>query len=142
MGNLKDTFGGCLYYSANALARVMNEMAEEAFKPVGLPPSYCFLLMIANREPGITAGEAAEIMQLKPSTITRLVDKMIEQSYLERQYEGKQSFIYPTNKAKSINDLIKNCWSSMYKKYAEKLGDAYARMITANVYEVSKKLEE
>lgn len=140
MGDLKNSFSGCLYYSANALARVMNEMAEEAFKPVGLPPSYCFLLMIANKEPGISSGDAATVMQLKPSTITRLVDKMVEQSYLDRQYRGKQSFIYPTQKAKDINDLIKGCWKNMFSKYADKLGDAYARMITANLFEVTKKL--
>ncbi|UKJ06730.1 MarR family transcriptional regulator [Solitalea lacus] len=140
MGDLKNSFSGCLYYSANALARVMNEMAEEAFKPVGLPPSYCFLLMIANKEPGISAGDTAGVMQLKPSTITRLVDKMVDQGYLDRQYQGKQSFIYPTEKTKYINELIKSCWRNMYTMYAEKLGDSYARLITANVFELSKKL--
>ena len=64
-------------------------MAEEEFKPTGVAPSYGFVLMSVNQQPGITAGEIAGVMQLQPSTVTRLVDKLEEGRYLRRQSEGK-----------------------------------------------------
>jgi len=43
----------CLHYSVNASARVITKIAEEEFAPTGLAPSYTFLLMTVNWNPGV-----------------------------------------------------------------------------------------
>ena len=64
-------YGSCMYYSANALARIITKIAEEEFGTFGISPSYAFLLMTINDKPGIKPMEISEIMMLNPSTITR-----------------------------------------------------------------------
>lgn len=131
---------GCLYYSANALARVMTQMADEAFAPTGLSPSHAFLLMTVNGRPGIQPKEISEQMQLTPSTITRLVEKMEYKRLIERKSEGKFTKVYPTEAGRALSDSIKAAWADLYKKYSRILGETESQALTASIYEASKKL--
>ena len=76
MEKTKSKYCGCLYYSVNALSRVMTKIADEEFGVTGLSSSYAFLLMTVNEKPGIQPKEISQHMQLTPSTVTRLVEKM------------------------------------------------------------------
>ena len=38
----------CLYFTANALSRIIARMAEEEFKTTGFSPSHAFLMMVEN----------------------------------------------------------------------------------------------
>ena len=79
----KERYCGCLYYSANALSRMMTKMADEAFAKTGLAPSYAFMLMSINHKPGIHPKELSEHMQLTPSTVTRLLEKLEAKNLLD-----------------------------------------------------------
>jgi len=138
----KNTYCKCLYYSANALARIITKIAEEEFAVVNLAPSYAFILMSVIKNPGIQAGELAKIMMLKPSTVTRLVDKLIEQELLKKHTEGRTTFIYATAKAVEINEQIKAAWFKIYNRYTDVLGEAFANELTGNIYQSAIKLEQ
>jgi DNA-binding MarR family transcriptional regulator len=90
---------GCLYFASNALARNITRLAEEAYAPTGLAPSHAMLLMAVIDQPGINPTEIAEIMLLKPSTVTRLVEKLEQKGLATRQSNGKFTEITPPKKA-------------------------------------------
>ena len=75
-------------------------MADEEFRITGLSPTYAFLLSILNEGDGITQKEIGEVLDVTPSTITRFIDKLENSGHLERRIEGKNSFIYSTEKGK------------------------------------------
>jgi len=133
-------YSGCLYYSANALGRVMTKLAEEAFAPTGLAPSYAILLVSVNEKPGIQPKEISEDMQLTPSTVTRLVEKLEMKGFVERKSVGRNTEIYPTAKSKKLDKKIRTAWTTMYGQYVATLGEKKAQILTSNVYEASKKL--
>lgn len=134
------TYCKCLYYSANALARVMTKIAEEEFAPSGLAPSYAFLLMTVNGKPGIQPTEISEIMMLNPSTVTRLMEKMADKGYISRKASGKSVFIHPTEKGRKLEAKIRECWKNVYKRYVAELGESHANLLTGAIYEAAKKL--
>ena len=39
-------FECCLYFTANSLARIINKMADEEFKKLGICTSHAFVLMM------------------------------------------------------------------------------------------------
>jgi len=137
----KSTYCRCLYYSANALARILTKMAEEEFAPTGLAPSYGFLLMNVNAHPGIQPTEVAQHMMLAASTVTRLVEKMEDEGYLKREREGKTIHIYPTAKCKRLDPKIKECWQALYARYAELLGKQESQKLTQDIFSAALKLE-
>ncbi|MCX6265786.1 MAG: MarR family transcriptional regulator [Bacteroidetes bacterium] len=137
----KHEFCKCLYYSANALARIVTKMAEEEFSAVNLAPSYAFVVMTVNKNPGILAGELAEIMMLTPSTVTRLIDKLESQQLVKKHCEGRSTLIYPTPKSVELNEAIKAAWYKLYVRYVEVLGQENALHLTGEIYQSALKLE-
>ena len=140
MENEDSKYCGCLYYSANALGRVMTRMAEEEFSVTGLAPSYAFLLMGVNEKPGIQPGEISIQMQLTPSTVTRLIEKMEQKGYVERKSAGRATQVYPTDKSRVLDDKIKEAWVNLFNRYSKILGEENARDLTANIYEAYKTI--
>jgi DNA-binding MarR family transcriptional regulator len=138
----KNSYCQCLYYSANALARVVTKMAEEEFSVVDLAPSYAFIVMTVNRNPGIHAGELAEIMKLKPSTVTRLLEKLEAGQLIRKHVEGRVTLIYPTPKSVEINDAIKAAWYNLYQRIVNILGEESAKKLTVDIYQSTLKLEQ
>jgi DNA-binding MarR family transcriptional regulator len=132
---------GCLYYSTNALARLMTKLADEEFAITGLSTSYAFLLMTVNSKPGIQPKEISKHMQLTPSTITRLIEKMEQKKLLERKSTGRTTEVYPTEKSKKLDKIIKEAWRNLYKRYSDLIGEEVAKQLTVNIYDTVKKIE-
>jgi MarR family transcriptional regulator, organic hydroperoxide resistance regulator len=141
MTNEKNTYCKCLYYSANALARIITKIAEDEFKLVNLAPSYAFIVMTVNCKPGLQAGELANIMMLTPSTITRLLEKLEIQNLVSRQTEGRITRVYSTDKSIEMNESINTAWQSLYKRYVGILGEEYAKKLTEQVFQAALKME-
>lgn len=102
-------YSKCMYFASNALARKMDKLASESWKKAGLSPSHGYLLMLVLDKPGIQPGSLVEELLLTPSTITRLMDKLSTKKLLHRVAEGKIINVYPTQKAKALEPLLKEC---------------------------------
>ena len=131
----------CLYYSANALARIMTRMADEEFASLGMTTSYAFLLMTVDRKPGVQPGEISMDMQLTPSTVTRLIEKMEHKGLLERRTNGKFTEVFLTPDGASKIPEIKSCWMNLYKRYSALLGEKDAAQLTSSIYNAIQKLD-
>lgn len=138
--NDKARYCKCLYFSSNALTRIVTRMAEEEFSVVDLAPSYAFVIMTVNKNPGIHAGELAEIMMLTPSTVTRLVDKLESRGLVKKHSEGRITMIYPTPASVEMNDAIKAAWYKLYLRFTDVLGEENARQLTGSVFQSAIKL--
>lgn len=134
-------FSTCLYFTANRLARLMNKMAEESFASIGLSPSYAFLIMVVEEQPGITQKELSEKLHLAPSTCTRLVDKLVTRNIVEHKHEGKQVKIYPTKKSNQMLEQIHQSWLELSRRYSAVLGQEEAKELTRQVHHASEQLE-
>lgn len=132
---------GCLYYTANAFGRAMTRMADEEFAITGLAPSYAFLLMAVNHQPGIQPTGISETMLLKPSTITRLIEKMEGRGYLRRKSIGRSTEVYMTENGEKLIPKIKEAWQNLFHRYTELLGEETAKQLTSLTFEAVKKME-
>ncbi len=141
MGNTKELLHTCLYFTANALSRVITRMAEEEMAVTGLAPSHAFLLMLVIETPGIAQKELAEALHLAPSTVTRFIDELIHRGYLERRTEGRLALIYPTEKGLALEGPIKTAWNALYRRYSGLLGEDPSHGLTAALDEAVEKLE-
>lgn len=142
MSEREDQYSNCLYYASNALARMLGKMAEEEFRVLGLAPSHAFLLMTVNRQPGIQPSELSDELQLTPSTVTRLIEKMEQQGYLARNSEGRATHVTPTEKCQELDQDLRNTWQNLIDRYREILGDRYTEVLTEMTYTATERLNE
>ena len=131
----------CLYFQTNNLSRILSRMADEAFRSAGLSPSHAFLLMKVNDEPGIQPSKLSDILGLTPSTITRLIEKMEYQGYLQRISEGRATRVEPTDKCISKDSEIKEAWKLLRERYSEMLGERYTEVLTEMSVKAIDQLE-
>jgi len=143
MKSVKDIRGqlsDCLYFSTNVFSRSMTRMAEDAFAPTGLSPSHAFTLKLVIENPGIVPNDLAKILQLAPSTVTRLVDLLVAKKYVRRESEGKISRLTATAKGEKVRDSISKAWRSLQRRYDELLGKEAGEQLTRLLIHAADKL--
>jgi len=141
MEKCQSKYCGCLYYSANALARIITKLADDAFSFTGLSSSYVFLLMTVNDKPGIQPTEISQQMHLTPSTVTRLIEKMEHKNLLERKQVGRTTEVYPTETSLALNPTFKEAWKKFGETYADLIGKEEGIQLTNQISTAIAKLE-
>lgn len=131
----------CLYFTANALARKTEKLAQQAWKPVGLSPSHGYLLMMVIQDPGMQPTALADQLQLQPSTVTRLIEKLEDRKLLVRITEGKTTNVYPTPKGKDLLPRLKECVQQFQQQYTALLGREESAKLVQQMAKVADKLE-
>lgn len=130
----------CLYFTANTLARKMTKLAEDAFISLGLSPSYAFLLLLVHENPGITPSELGSQMNLDPSTITRLADKMILRALIEKEKNGKTMHFESTGALVQLIPELEKCWYDLKDSYDAILGEKAADLLVDLTFKASEKI--
>ncbi len=133
-------YRSCPYFLANAVARKIEKLATEAWKGTDLSPSHAYLLMLVLEEPGVQPGCIADQLQLTPSTITRLIEKLEEKKLVMRTTEGKLTNVYPTPKAKEMKAVLKECSEEFYGQYTKMLGKDESRQFMQSLMKMADKL--
>ena len=131
----------CLYFTTNALARKVEKLAQQSWKKVDLSPSHAYLLMLVAEDPGIQPTLLAEHLQLRPSTVTRLIEKLEGKKLLLRTYGGKLANVYPTPKGKDMLPKLRECLQEFYSRYSDILGKEESAKLAQNIAKVADKLE-
>lgn len=134
-------YSGCMYFVSNSLARKMEKLAVNAWKPLDLSPSHAYLLMIAIENPGVQPTELSDELDLQPSTITRLIEKLEEKKLVLRITEGKQTSVYATPKAKNLHPKMKQCAAIFTENYFNILGKEQSEKLVQNMNRMADKLE-
>jgi len=132
----------CLFFTANRLSRVITKIAEDNFMKVGLTSTEALALMLLNELNRCSSSELGNLLHLKPSTVTRFIDKLILKKYCERNHVGKMSIITLTKEGINIQKEIEKCWESIYHEYSEKIGYTEGENLSNLLYNISDKLEE
>jgi MarR family transcriptional regulator, organic hydroperoxide resistance regulator len=133
-------YSQCLYFASSALSRKVEKLATECWAPVGLSPSHGYLLMIAIEEPGVQPSFLVEQLQLTPSTITRLIEKLEEKKLVVRTTEGKITSVFPTAKATEMKPLLKQCVAHFYALYSQALGVEPSAALAASMCSTADQL--
>ncbi|MGV6846572.1 MAG: MarR family winged helix-turn-helix transcriptional regulator [Lutibacter sp.] len=116
-------------------------MADEEFALVGLTSSYAFLLMTVNEKQGIHPKEISFQMQLTPSTVTRLIEKLEYRGLVFRKHLGRITEVYSTEKGQNLQDNLKKAWLNLFERYTNVLGKEYTQNLTAEIYKSAQLLE-
>lgn len=124
------------------MARKVEKLAIESWKPVDLSPSHGYLLMLVLDQPGIQPGVIADQLQLTPSTISRLIEKLEERKLVVRTTEGKITNVYPSPKGKLLLPELEACVARSQAAYLASLGNQDIKDLVKNMNQVADKLTD
>lgn len=137
-------FDRCLYFNTNHLSRVVTKLSNDAYKHLDLSASHAYLLRLVLQQPGLLQKEIGELLYLEKSTITRFINKMVNQGYLLRKpliiEETKYQYIYATNKLEIIASELENIGTEFYERMVKIISvDELSRLVN-NIKDVTNKL--
>jgi DNA-binding MarR family transcriptional regulator len=98
--------------------------------------------MLVLEQPGIQPTAIAEQLQLQPSTITRLIEKLEEKKLVVRTAEGKTTNVYPTPRLKDLMPRLKECLDEFYNRYSSLLGKEESARLVQSIGKFADKLSE
>lgn len=130
----------CLFFASNSLTRAINEITERAFETIGISASYGHLMLVIIDEPNLTLGEISKRMNVKSSTMTRLIDKLQQKGYVERHTSGRSVSITPTQKGKDLRPKIMDALKVLFNEYCDKLGKDFAVKLTEDIHKANTNL--
>jgi DNA-binding MarR family transcriptional regulator len=116
-------------------------MADDAFRITGLSPSYGNLMLLLIEQPGLSQNELSKQMNVKASTMTRFIDKLLSQGYVQRVSEGRTTYIHPTQKGLELKPTIDKALGDLFKMYCDVLGKDFAVKLTADIHQANEILK-
>jgi len=131
-----------LFFLSGALSRKLSNEADEVFATVGLSSSHALLMLLIHQNPGIRPSSLAEKLHLKPSTITRLVDKLERRQLVEKETEGRATSIACTNEGDELSTVIKEKWNQLLQDKQENLGERYVEVLSEMIANAIDTLPE
>ncbi|MBO9596559.1 MAG: MarR family transcriptional regulator [Cohnella sp.] len=132
----------CLYFTASRLQRIVTRIVDDEFAKCGLPPNGAFLLLAVLEEEGINQKKLGETLHLQPSTVTRLIEKLVRKGVIYNRVEGRSSLIYTTDKGKALEPVIHECWERLRVYLNDILGEKESNELTLRLDQVSEMLEK
>lgn len=119
-----------LFFLTGALSRALTKEADDVFATLGLASSHALIVLLVHENPGIQPSQLAEKLYLKPSTITRLVQKLERRKLVDKSSEGRATKIVCTNKGNEIAQEIREKWNNLMDRKRDRLGDRYVEVLS------------
>lgn len=88
------------------VARLMRKRFEQNARGLGLTRSQCQVLAHLARNEGIQQGSLAEILEVEPITLTRLVDRLEEGGFVDRRAHPTDRRIRQLHLTKKAHPLL------------------------------------
>lgn len=124
------TLSNNIYFLSNALARKLSSQADETFAKFGLSSSHALILLLVSQNPEIQPSSLAAKLYLKPSTVTRLVQKLERRQLVQRSSEGRSTLIVCTSDGFEVVNQIKEQWQILVSEVSEELGERYVEVLS------------
>jgi DNA-binding MarR family transcriptional regulator len=135
-------FSNSLYFSTGVLAREIEKLAIECWKPTGLSPSHAHLLMqLSLMKSATSPSRLARSLFLSPSTITRLLQKLEKKELVHRIVYDRARMVMIAPDGANLIPLIEKCEDDFRDRCKHLLGKNTS-LLSRTLNESADKLRE
>ncbi|MCM3034238.1 MarR family winged helix-turn-helix transcriptional regulator [Niallia sp. MER 6] len=120
---INQSLNECLFFTVKKLDRILDKIAEDAFKTTGLAPTYGFIILSIRENPGINQKELAELLHTAPSTIARFVPKLEQKNLVSHEQSGRNTLLYLTDEGVALAKEVKEAWDELHNIFSDVLGE-------------------
>ncbi|SNT31178.1 DNA-binding transcriptional regulator, MarR family [Noviherbaspirillum humi] len=137
-------FDHCLYFNTTALARSLERVWTQAFKPFGLTPSQAFMLRVVLAKPALLQNELARELAISRPTASRTLDGLQKLGLVERratETDGREFAIHPTALAQGMKDGLNAASAAVTRRLKQELGQGHFDEAVSRMRKVRSTLE-
>ena len=118
----------CLAVRVRTLGRVLTALYDDAMRPHGLTTAQLNILVAVSRRAPASAGRVGEVLALEKSTLSRNLDRMRRQGWIEQRpaARGRGRDLYVTAAGAALLRRVFPDWKRAQARARELLGAALA----------------
>ncbi|MFZ5668658.1 MAG: MarR family winged helix-turn-helix transcriptional regulator [Pseudomonadota bacterium] len=125
-----------------AYRRMERWIEAEAGRVEGLSAAQAGLVLFLGRQDGAAIGDAAEALDVAPSAMTGLVDRMTRAGFVERRpdpRDGRGQRLHLTERGRAARGEVVGMLADLNDRMGEGLGEAEARIVAGWLESVAAK---
>ncbi|QXW84022.1 MarR family winged helix-turn-helix transcriptional regulator [Bacillus sp. LJBS17] len=138
---INQSLNECLFFTVKKLDRILDKVAEEAFKTTGLSPTYGFIILAVNENSGIAQKELAELLHTAPSTIARFVQKLEQKNLVYNEQSGRSTLTYLTDEGGALAKRVKESWDHLHNIFSDVLGEKEHDELAIHISQIGDQLK-
>jgi DNA-binding MarR family transcriptional regulator len=126
-------------------ARLFRRRFEAKASGLGLSAAQWRLLVWAVKEEGIAQARLAEILEIEPISVSRLIDRMEEGGWIERRVDAadrRVRMIFPTGKALEAYAGVKGLAGEVYERALAGLSPQDRRSLVKGILKLIENLSD
>lgn len=116
-----------LGFLVHNVGRLMRRRFEKRGAALGLSAAQFRALVRVSKEEGISQAKLADLLEIEPISVSRLLDRMEEGGWIERRFDPadrRVRMIWPTAKSRAAYDGIKAVAGEVYEEALQGLSAA------------------
>ncbi len=141
MKTASDNFGLLVH----TVERLLRKRFEKRGAAYGLSSAQWRLLFRLHKEPGISQARLAEILDVEPISVSRLLDRMQQAGWIERREDAEDRrvrTIHPTDKALEGFETMRGIAREVFEEALEGLSREDRATITRGLNRIIENLSD
>lgn len=139
MGDMDDNLG----FMISDVSRLMRRRFDERARAIGVTrPQWRALTALSRRE-GMNQGNLADLLEVEPITLCRMVDRLEEAGHVERRrdpHDRRAWNIFLTDKSRPLLDQLRGIADGMFAVALEGVDDAEQARLAASLGRIRDNL--
>jgi DNA-binding MarR family transcriptional regulator len=124
-------------------SRLMRRSFDARARDIGVTRPQWQVLSVLRRHEGINQGGLAEILDVEPITVCRMVDRLQEAALVERRPDpaDRRSWrLFTTDKAHDLVEQLRPLADAMFEQALEGIGDAQRDTLITTLNRIRQNL--
>ncbi len=135
-------FNNCILFNVKHLERQLSQIAEEEFAKIGIHHSYGYMLSVIASRDYIKTKEIASILNLKSSTVTRMVAKLIQDDLVVKGSVNSPVDISLSPKGQEFMHEIVGVWNSFHQRINTNISKQDANDFNQQIFKVLDSIDD
>lgn len=123
----------CLLFKTRVIEYKLNQIAKDYFNKFGYHMTYAYILKAVYFKKEINPKQLAEEIYIIPSTVTRMVDKLIEDGLVSQGNEKSKKVIYLTKKGNDLMPSLLEAWENYHHAIKEEFGEEEVQSLSKSM---------
>jgi DNA-binding MarR family transcriptional regulator len=119
------------------IRRKLRTVVERNLEPYGLTPPHFYILLILKKEGTTRVTKLAEYINVKPSAITVLMDRLVEMEYVKRNHSQEDRRVVMLEMTSKGNELL----ASVLQRHNELMSTYLTVFKEEELFELKGKLD-
>lgn len=123
----------CLLFQSRVFEHKLNKLAEIHFNEFGFHMTYAYILKVIYFKEKINPKELADILYVLPSTITRMVNKLIEEDLIIQGDGQSKKILMLSQKGEQLIPDLLNAWEKYHQDIEQEFGPELSKQLHSNL---------